>query len=327
MAVTGISMVLYGLTQRVLVAPSIFWLKENTGPSFFGGFRYHGNAGAFLNLIWPLLLLFVIQSFLSPKAYIARAVWCSAFFLALVGCAANISRAAETITVFLVLVGAIWLPLLIRRKAFLLSLWSVAVTGGIVLIFVGALLFGGIAEQSEGHWSKLPDQLTDNQRLLCYQACWRTLPDSGWWGYGAGTFSAIFPDHEAYLGSRIHGFWKYAHEDYLQTLIEYGYVGACFWGVFFFGSIGRALVLASWSSLRTKERLGYATCVLALGGTALHSGVDFPLQIASLQLYVMMFIAMAWARPVEEVAPDTSSRRAKGKDGSFTARKAKTIQL
>ena len=87
-------------------------------------------------------------------------------------------------------------------------------------------------------------------------------------------------------------------------MIEYGYLGAAVWAVLFFGSIGRGFFRARDGGLRTSDRLEYAVSVLALVGVALHSLVDFPLQIASIQLYVMLFLAFCWTRPANEPRSD-----------------------
>jgi hypothetical protein len=311
MAVTGVSVAIYGLVQRAFNAPSIFWLPEDTGATFFGAYRYHANAGAFLNLVWPVLLLGTIRSFWAHRADFSRTAWSAGLFLMLVGCAVNVSRAASGLTLLLLLfAGAALWPLLRRRGAYF-PFWKIVLGGTVALVFFGTIFVDGVASETGSRWKILGHQLGDGnyQRFLTYEACLRTAPDAGWFGYGAGTFSAVFPDHSAYLGDRLTGFWKFAHEDYLQTVIEYGYAGAFLWGALLFGSIGRALFRACDRTLRTGDRLDYIICVIALVGVALHSLVDFPLQIASIQLYVMIFFALAWADPVGEPRNDHDYRR------------------
>jgi hypothetical protein len=300
---TGASIAVFGMAQHVLKAPSIFWLPENTGHTFFGGFRYHGNAGAFLNLVWPMLLLGTIRSFWTPQAHFSRAAGIAGLFLTLAGCAVNVSRAAAGLTLFLLVFGGLGLVPILRRRGMIFPFWKIALGVGLALIFVGTMFFDGVASGASARWEGsdfYQGEVNIQQRLLAYDASLRMLPEAGWFGYGAGTFSAVFPEHTAYLGGRLVGFFKFAHEDYLQTVIEYGYLGAALWGTLLFGSIGRAVFRACDATLRTSDRLTYAICVIALAGVSLHSLGDFPLQIASIQLYVMIFFALAWAPPTGE---------------------------
>jgi hypothetical protein len=302
MAITGVSIVLYGLAQRALNFPSIFWPAETGGRNFFGSFHYHGNAGAFLNLIWPVLLMLLVRSFRQPKAHLERALWSSALFLTLVGCMVNISRAAAAITVVLGAIGALWLlpqarsrpvPYFHRRGLILIA---------VLAIFVAALVAVAGQSMTEARWAQLSSQLNGgNERLLADGASLRMIPEAGWFGFGPGTFFAVFPFHTSYLGYKIWGYWIYAHEDYLQTVIEYGRAGAALWAIYFLGGLVLALVRALGAkSAGTTVRLGYAACFLALSGVAVHALVDFPLQVPSIQFYVAVFLALAWRVPWRE---------------------------
>jgi O-antigen ligase len=166
--------------------------------------------------------------------------------------------------------------------------------------FTAALFLNGLGSSAASRWELLRQGPPDPQRVLSYRLSLGLLPGSGWFGHGAGTFSAVFPNYDPALNGKLLGFWKFAHEDYLQTVIEYGWLGAAVWAVFLFGSLGRALWRFGGGRLRTADRLEYGVCLLALLGVALHSLIDFPLQIASLQLLVMIYAALAWAAPADE---------------------------
>ena len=54
--------------------------------TFFATYYYHGNAGAFLNLVWPLTAGLAIRAFTTRSHPGMRAVWISAFILTVAGC-------------------------------------------------------------------------------------------------------------------------------------------------------------------------------------------------------------------------------------------------
>jgi O-antigen ligase len=105
----------------------------------------------------------------------------------------------------------------------------------------------------------------------------------------------VFPHYTGKDADKIPGIWKYAHNDYMQTVLEWGWLGAAVWGVFFFG--GMAQVWIHWRKrwdLSTTDHVLLLVTGLALAGVAAHAFVDFPLQIASLQLYVGVCLAFGW---------------------------------
>jgi O-antigen ligase len=122
----------------------------------------------------------------------------------------------------------------------------------------------------------------------------RILPRSGWWGIGPNTFSLIFPFFTNALKTPVFGFWAQAHQDYLQTLVEWGFFGTVLWFLFFSNSIVRAGA-AFWRWKRTWDgwtRTLAVACFLAVGSVLVHAAVDFPMQIASLQLYTSVVLGL-----------------------------------
>jgi O-antigen ligase len=122
------------------------------------------------------------------------------------------------------------------------------------------------------------------------------LPDAGWHGFGPGTFALVFPHYTGAQADLIPGIWRYAHDDYLQTLLEWGWAGAIFWALLFFGAMAQLFI--HWRKRRdlsTADRVLVFVSGLALAGVAAHAIVDFPLQIASLQLYAGVCVAFGWS--------------------------------
>lgn len=298
---TGIAIVGLGLAQRFTEAPGIFWRQENLDRTFFATYRYHANAGAFLNLVWPVLAGMFAGALLSGK-HPRRKYWLGAgCVLCLAGLLVNTSRGSAAVGAGLLALWLGWWGLQIWRDQLEgLHPGAALVTIGLLVLLVGGVaVFAGM-DSSLQRWQHI-DELTaaDNPRWLAAGVCGRMLPEAGWWGFGPGTFATMFPYFTGSLGDQIAGVWKYAHQDYLQTLLEWGYVGAGLWAVV----IGGAFVAAGRQYRRHRDELSFKQralhfgLVLALLGVLLHALVDFPLQVPSVQLYVAVWLGWLWGAP------------------------------
>ena len=301
MVVAAASMVLFGLFQRVLGAPSIFWLGKPTTVPFFGTFTYHGNAGAFINLVFPLGVVLAWLSCRDKASRLERMVALPAVGVLFAGACANTSRAAFAITLVMGCILAVWI---VRRSARTRARKGGRLKGGrlvsasVTVVAVATIAISAGWETAIHKWSLLPEQLTgENPRVLAMWACSKMLPDAGLCGFGPGTFEISFPHYTGFLGRRIEGIWRFAHQDYLQAIIEWGFIGAAVLGAIFVRGLVRAFKGTSIPSASDGERtLRFATG-LALLGIALHAVIDFPLQMACLQLYVVCLLATAVSRP------------------------------
>jgi hypothetical protein len=213
----------------------------------------------------------------------------------------NTSRAATLIGVLLLCVTGIWLMVRVVRPRWSKMNFAVAATAGLlVLATVGSLVLMAGTDNNLGRWKQFERQFdAGNSRLLAAQACLTMLPESGVWGFGPGTFQTAFPYFTAEFGNRLKGRWIFAHQDYLQTLTEWGYAGTAGWVVF----IGGALVF-SWRKLVRRYRRGAVSLTarvlqfstsIALAGVLIHALGDFPLQIPSIQLYFVALVSLLWS--------------------------------
>ena len=312
LALTGTSVVLLGLAQRLSNASSVFWGPENMGKTFFATYRYHANAGAFMNLVWPIVAGFVVLAFLRGSALWKKILWTMALVLCLAGVIANTSRAAGALGFLSAALWVGWLTCqLVRGRLEGFTGASVVVTALLVVVLVVAVAALAGLDTTLKRWGQFDREVTDqNGRLLVARVCLDMIPVAGWWGFGPGTFETTFPYFTQAFGNKLDGRWLYAHQDYLQTLIEWGYIGACCWAVLVFGAVFYSLFRAlrrrrhrhhdPHQRQRDRERLlpsarvTHFALLVALAGVLLHALVDFPLQIASIQLYVAVVLGLLW---------------------------------
>jgi hypothetical protein len=331
--IAGGSISLLGLLQKATGAQAIFWQMPGWqyATNFFASYYYHANAGAYLNLILPLSAGLALRAFGTESSAGARALWLIMFLLNLAAIAANTSRMAQLIGV-LTVIALVWQlgPRLYRRLSG--SERNVAL-GGAAAIFLAIYAIAQTThlEQPLHRWEKLGEQITTDARLSASRVAVRALPEAGALGFGPGTFRAVFPSLNKNANNLAGtGVWRFLHQDYLQTVIEWGWVGSALWAALLFGGIAVALVAVraqrairrgaprkteklktekrkSENSISASQRFSVSKewswrrrlilplAIIALAGVALHAIVDFPLQIESIQLYAATYLALCWA--------------------------------
>ncbi len=298
-SIAGGSVALLGLLQKASGAKMLFWGEAPAAPfkTFFASYYYHANAGAFLNLAMPVAVGLGIRVFNRPGPVLARALWPASAFCLLLAVIANTSRVSQMIGVSLMLALAVlWL----RARVGATSRREIpGILAGIAVVMATAFAVAQASQLDQPllRWGQLRAHLPADSRWLAALVAWRGAPEAGWFGFGPGTFRVVFPYFAGYVEDGLTGEWRFLHEDYLQTLVEWGHAGAALWGAFFFGGI--AVAMRNLRSKRANDwmprrKIVLPLIVLALLATALHALVDFPLQIASLQLYVATYLGICW---------------------------------
>ena len=292
------SIALLGLLQKATGARMIFW---QTAPpwgvgTFFATYYYHANAGAYLNLVWPLTAGLAIRAFTRPCHPTVRAMWISIFVLTVAAVLANTSRVAQLIALLLLVAICVQFgPVLLRKLS---RTEKNVVFAGALAILLALVAFGQAShlEQPLNRWQSLSKRTSEDARWQASHLAVNALRDIGFFGFGPGTFRVVFPSYNNVSTNHVPGTWRFLHEDYLQTALEWGWIGASLWALLFLGGIADGIrsfkkYASHWTPRR---RLLLPLVVIALFGVALHALVDFPLQIASIQLYVATYLGLCW---------------------------------
>jgi hypothetical protein len=300
-AATGVSVMALGLAQRFTGATSIFWdTYRYTGEWFFAVYRYHANAGSYINLVLPLITGLALWSFLRKGAERERVLWTLGALTTAACGFVNVSRAANVVTAILLVAIGIWIATLrlqarSSRRLLHVVLLLAATMGTVIYLAISFDLRG-----AQARWEKTKlDALLNDGRPEVYEIMFRgTLEDAGAWGFGQGTFEFVFNNARAALQHPRAGRWDFAHSDALQTIQDWGYAGAGAW--FFLFAAG--FFCAVRGSFRhggelDEARILSAAGALALSGVMLHACVDFPLQILSLQLNTLAILGLVSGLP------------------------------
>jgi hypothetical protein len=297
----GGSIAFLGLLQKATGAQMIFWQPppppEFGVTTFFATYFYHGNAGAFLNLVWPLSAGLVIRAFTRQSQPGMRALWTIVFIITIAGVLANTSRMAQLVAA--VLLGAIGLhfgPTLLRELSGAQKSVAMAGTLAIILALI-ALAQATHLEQPLNRWQSVGEGFPADARWQASRVALGALPGASFFGSGPGTFRVVFAGYNIGSGHPVPGSWRFLHEDYLQTVLEWGWLGSSLWALLFFGGIAVGILSYKRYAARDwipRRRVMQPLAILALAGVAMHALVDFPFQIESIQLYVATYLGVCW---------------------------------
>ncbi len=296
---SGFVMALLAILQTCSGAGKIFWVRASRFSSgFLGPFVNPNNYAAYMNLLIPVALTMAHSAQRDAKAcqHRSRPGYLLYFFAAvmIVSVFLSKSRAGVILCVGLVLswVFLTWFQRRQSRQGELSSLLFafcllVAISIGL-LSFLG---FGLIATEMatlkhvSAEWS--------GSRGMVYQATWKMFQARWLFGVGAGTFPCAFP---YYQPDTLSGFWRYAHNDWLQYLAELGLMGSVLLAAFGFRALWPKRVVECGNQFAGKNPLmrhDLATAfLLALAGVALHACVDFPLHIPGIACLAVAYCAL-----------------------------------
>ncbi|MEM7393823.1 MAG: O-antigen ligase family protein [Verrucomicrobiota bacterium] len=299
-ALIGVVFAVVGLTQKAIGLRSIYGLSETGQGMFFGSYRSHTNAGSLILMTWPFCMaLFLIECSREFRSKRWIALWGIGSLLLTVSLFVNQSRAAQAIGL-LTFSLFLWMSRRELRSSFAWGRgrWEQRVikllAGAIILLTVLITL-----HQVSGRWSQFATSRywppTNTVRWQAWEVEWKMVQDAGWFGLGPGAFKHLFPYYTHDAGDDLAGRWFHAHQDYLQILMEWGSLGALCWSAILFGG----WLLSTRRLFQGNTPLDRAIWT-ATTAILLHMLVDFPFHIYSLQLLLLVTLAMAWGRKIPD---------------------------
>lgn len=258
------------------------WLMfGRTMPPQYAG-RATGSFGAPNSFAALLLLLLPMSVLLAARvgASAVERVWWGWVAVVLgLGLALTVSRGAW---IGLVVAGTTW-PLWYARWGWRRRMLAAAAVA-VGMIAASVALYFASTEVRERVTRLLIDR-GDKARPAIWSGAWALFRDAPWTGTGAGSFNLLFERH------RPERFWdepQWAHNEYLNTLSDYGAIG----GVLLLGAAAAVALGCLRAEPRDERRArrgldahGAITgLAIGLAAFAVHMLVDFQLKIPALGL-------------------------------------------
>jgi hypothetical protein len=265
-----------------------FYVNRNSAGTFFG-MGIIINAG---------LLAFYLQN--STLAAFARKIFIPerlshaekttlflmvGLFIDVLALAATQSRGA-TASVFIGLICLVWLFNQRKRSRRRSSHQSGARWGRFAFIVSMMSIVAVVVAQETIY--RMGAQSVDQARLCTYASTAKAVWDNWPLGSGFGSFADVFPAYRSAQCSGIEGVWDAAHDSYLE--------GALGLGIAFVAVLAVALVTLVWALVtglreRRKHRFAPVIGLASLLVVALHSLIDFSLQIPGNALFFAALLA------------------------------------
>ena len=309
----GALVALCGFIHKAFNAETVWWIEDESSRAsyFFAPFYYHANAGAFLNLCLPVAIGLSLSEMGKGKRYHQSVFWAILAMFMLSAVIATASKGAIAMLLVMIpliiflnrkhifaLVKGLFLEKRRRRErlAFIIVLWLT----GIVLLALG------IETTVDRTQSYFTSNLNNNREslngripMMQLMARMGSPGEGSWHGFGPGSFAHLVPyftaSYEEGSTPVAAGRWVRGHCDPLETIVEWGYVGASGWFMIGLGSVVCGMLLLRSSRFRGKDRPLIIGVVISLVIVGLHACFDFPLSIYSLHLVALILGGICWA--------------------------------
>jgi len=286
MAANGVILAVFGTFQKLAGAKGLwFGLVPSPNSRFFSTFIYHNHWGAFvvLNTAVCLGLLFHHLRRGGPRDVWHSPVLMGAVVTLLLAASVPLSASRScTILVGLLLLGALthFLLRLVRRRREQRAPVLLPVAGIVLaaLLATAAIIWLGrasIAQRMRQTTAQLsPDAraATVQSRLTLYRDTWTMAAQKPWFGWGLESYAHVFRIYNTQRAAELWvwiPFYAEAHNDWLQSLAETGFVGTAL--LLLLGLL--PLLAIPWPRVESVlPRYLLAGCVILL----LYAWVEFP---------------------------------------------------
>ncbi len=262
-----------------LVTPSINIQND----AFFGPFAYRSNAASYLNLIWPISLGFFIHLGLKGIGFKNQRIGRNEEFLlipCIILCAScpiiTLSRGGALVMIGLLVISIIAIGFRRSKLKYIkLSLLILLLIGFSVAFMLG--------------WEKLITRMDDlshgfKGRIEIFKTVLKMVDEYPIYGSGPGSFEAIA---QFELSKSFQNWESWAHNDYLEFYITFGIPGGLIISIMIITIIAKSFAVLFYG----KNKELHFFNILSLTGLAIHATMDFPLQVYSVLILLIIILA------------------------------------
>jgi O-antigen ligase len=280
----------YAIYQFLTASDRVWTLQKPYPHRGSGTFISPNNFAGFLEMLLPLGLAYTLTARLKP---VTKIVFGYVALALLAGIGVSVSKGAwlATSLSLAVFFGVLFINRRYRIPALVVAILLVL---GCTVVFPRNVFFQLRLKQMFTQGGNVNDEL----RYSVWRPALRMWEENRWWGVGPGHFNARF---RAYRPEGVQLNPEYAHNDYLNTLADYGAVGAFLVAValilFGFG------VYKTWSSVRLSSghiggKSGSNKFAFVFGASIgllailFHSVVDFNMHIPANAILAVSLMAL-----------------------------------
>lgn len=320
LSTNAVALAVFGTFQKLVGAQGLwFGLVASPNKRFFSTFIYHNHWGAFilLNTAVCVALLFWAYRRGSERDIWHSPVLMGAVVTLLLAASVPLSQSRScTVLVFLLLMGALahFLMRLIRRRRDEHAAAWLPVTGIILAVLLavggaGYLARKAMGERLEQTATQLAPGMRENvldSRLTLYRDTWRMAAEKPVFGWGLESYAHVFRIFNTQRTAEVVfwiPFYAEAHNDWLQSLAETGFVGTGL--LLLLGILPIAAI--PW---RRVESVVPKYLLLGNALILVYAWVEFPLASPAVMLtfWAVFWCALRYARlELESVAAPRSS--------------------
>jgi O-antigen ligase len=293
--VNGMLLGVEAIIQRLSGSSKLLFMVEprihKAAEAQFGSYAYRANAAQYFNLLWPVCVGFWWSlNSASARKHKGRHLLLVAAIVMAACPIISTSRGGAMIAVGSLTLGFVLLSvsnLFVGERRKQDRPWRrpriVA-----LLVFVIAVLglgFGFGWKALKPRMAQISEGLAGREEL--YAAARPMARDYSLFGTGPGTFetvSQLYPHPDIYWPAQL-------HNDWLETLITFGWVGSVLIGLAFLTILTRWFIVGGIYGGRRFMLLLW----LAMAGCLLHARFDFPFQVHSVLFLFVVLCAVAFS--------------------------------
>jgi O-antigen ligase len=304
--VIGFGIALLGLLQRISRTDKVFWFIQVRADRrrFMAAFINENHFAGYMELIIPITIAFMLRHLLRIGETGWRGVLASedlhkamllAFLAIMMIVALAVSESRGGLVGFLGSLLAIAI-LLLCRQLHRRRTWVIVVLLSVSLLMLVWIGTSGLWK-TWGTLGNIPADSSFKRRMEVNQDTWRASKDYPIWGSGLGTFETVFPVYGTLGYARRSGrigllrTTPHAEDDYVQTLLETGWVGllTCLVGLVLFLKIAIKTYLTRRRRSISMPAMGACASIFAM---LVHSTCDFNMRIDANVFLLVTIVAM-----------------------------------